>query len=849
MDFDFYCSVTQQKNSLLVSGYKDGKRVLDKISYKPYLFVPSADGEYQTIFGEKRKKLQFDSIFEAKSYVDRYSDVQGFELDGMNTWPYVYIRDTYKQYNQQYDFDTISKVGIDIEVDVEDGFCSPEDATNEITAITLSKNGKYVCIGMKDADESLFPAEYNATYIKCDTEFMLLSKFLRVWQAMEPDIVTGWHIDGFDIPYIINRIARVLGLDAARRLSPFNLISSREVVITGQTKQLWTIAGVAIYDYMLLYEKFIVPNKGRPESFALDYICQEELGERKLDYSEYGDLARLYRENPQKYYEYNIRDVWLVDRLENKMKLIFLAVLMTYDAGVNFQDVFGTIRVWDALIHDYLMRQKIVVPFSKLSDQDFRIEGGHVKDPVPGEYHWVANFDLKSSYPHQIMMYNIGPETFVDVWPNVRSDKFVAREVDMDEATENGKYCVAGNGCRFRRDKVSFLSALMAENFAKRAQFKAQMIEAEQKANSAKDPAEKKKWEDEAAKYENMQHGTKIKINAAYGALSNAYFRWFNPYFAEAITQSGQLAVKWGEKVVNNYLNKILKADDDYIIAIDTDSLYINLGPLVYHINPKADPSGDCWPVIDMMDKICKEKILPLIRQGYEDMASYMHAYAQKMDMNREVLANKGIWTGKKHYILNMYDKEGVRYDPPKKKIVGIEAVRSSTPNAAREKIKQALDIILNGTESDLHTFVGEVREEFKTRPLDEIAFPRSASDITKWVDKLGNFQSGTPIQARAAINHNKLLTDLNVKRFKPLSSGEKFKFVYVQKYNPHNIPVVGFSSILPPEFGLDDFVDRMKQFNKGFKSPLETITKAIGWNVEPIATLDSFVVDSAPSL
>jgi DNA polymerase elongation subunit (family B) len=847
---DFYTSVTQSKNQLLVSGYEDGERVLETIPYRPYLFVPKTGGEHRTIFGEPRTKMDFSSIYDAKEFVDKYSKVDGFQIDGMNNWPYLYIYDNFKKPKKTFDFDTLSIVDLDIEVDVENGYCSAEDATNAITAITISRNGRYVCFGLKDFDPKKCP--YDAIYIKCDSEFHLLRRFLRVWNSPDfsPDIVTGWNIDEFDIPYIINRIARVLGLDDARKLSPFNYIQSREVMGQYGAKQLWSIAGVAIYDYMQLYIKFVVPNKGRPESFALNYICQEELGEKKLDYSEYGDLDTLYRENPEKYYEYNIRDVWLVDRLEAKMKLIYLAVIMTYDAGVNFADVFGTIRVWDSIIHEYLRRDNRVVPFTKLSDQDFKLEGGHVKDPKPGEYHFVSNFDLKSSYPHQIMMYNIGAETFVDVYPNVRADNFVAREVDIDAATENGKYCVAANGCRFRKDKKSFLAALMEENFAKRAEYKKLMIEAEQKALDATDPAEKKRWEDDKAKYENMQHGTKIKINAAYGALSNAYFRWFNPYFAEAITQSGQLAVKWGQNVVNGYLNKVLKTEDDYVIAIDTDSLYIHLGPLIYKIDPTADANkGDVRKSIKLMDKICSEKILPLIRAGYQEMADYMGAYAQKMDMNREVLANKGIWTGKKHYILNMYDKEGIAYDPPKKKIVGIEAVRSSTPNAARAKIKEALDIILNGSESDLHSFVNNVREAFKVLPVDEIAFPRSASDLDKWIDAAGNFRSGTPIQARAVINHNNLLKTLQVKRFKPIGSGEKSKFVYITKYNPHNIPVVGFADILPPEFGLDDFVDRMKQFNKGFRSPLESITKAIGWSTEPIATLDTFNVDVPPSL
>jgi hypothetical protein len=354
----------------------------------------------------------------------------------------------------------------------------------------------------------------------------------------------------------------------------------------------------------------------------------------------------------------------------------------------------------------------------------------------------------------------------------------------------------------------------------------------------------RKKTSDKQSKYDNMQSGSKVKINAFYGSLSNAYSRWYNPHFGEAITQSGQLAVKWGEKVVNKYLNETLKTDTDYIIAIDTDSLYMNLGPLVYKIDPSASATSPQAPKISaMLDKFCGSKLLPVIRSGFDDLALYMNAYAQKMDMNREVIANKAIWTGKKHYILNMMDKEGIKYDPPKMKIVGIEAVRSSTPGAARKAIKNCLTIIMNGTEQQLQQAVRDTKTEFNTLPLEDIAFPRSSSELDKWVDGLGNFVKGAPIQAKAVIYHNRLLKQLNVKRFRPINAGEKTKFLYMKRFNPHHVPVVGFSDILPPEFELDEYVDRIKQFDKGFKAPLTSITDAIGWHTEHVATLDAFFV------
>jgi DNA polymerase elongation subunit (family B) len=842
---NFYASSNIYKNQLLVTRYEDKKRIVERVQYEPYLFVPASNGAYQTIFGDKRERKDFNSIRDAKEFIARYKDVKNFQFDGISNWPYLYIYDTYKQLNQQYDESTLSIVGIDIETAMEGGWSSPEEALNEVTAITISRNDKYVCLGLKDFDPSLTP--YDCRYIKCKTERELLAKFLVLWNSPEfsPDIITGWYIEGYDVPYLINRITNVMGFEAAQRLSPHGVINSREVDFSrGRKSTVWTILGVAVLDYLHLYTKFIIPNKGQPESKSLNYICEEELGEKKLDYSEYGDLDTLYRENPQKYHEYNVRDVFLVDKLEKKLKLISLAILMTYDAGVNFTDVFGTVKVWDMIIHEYLMKRQMVVPFANSCDEDFRIEGGHVKDPKPGLFEWVVSVDLKSSYPHQIMQYNIGPETFVDRIPT-KANEFVAGTMDMFRLTDNGKYCVAGNGCRFTKDKKSFWSALMEENFNKRAAYKRKMIEAEVALQNKELTKEDRTiLEHTKSKYENMQFSAKIKINAFYGSLSNAYSRWFNPHFGEAITQSGQLAVKWGEKVVNKYLNETLKTDTDYIIAIDTDSLYMNLGPLVYKIDPSASATSVQVPKIcSMLDKFCDAKLLPVIRAGFDDLAVYMNAYAQKMDMNREVIANKSIWTGKKHYILNMMDKEGIRYDPPKMKIVGIEAVRSSTPGAARKAIKDCLAIIMNGTEVQLQQAVRDIQLQFNELPLDEIAFPRSSSELEKWEDGLGNFVKGAPIQAKAVIYHNRLLKELNIKRFKPIAAGEKSKFLYIKKHNPHHIPVVGFSDILPPEFQLEEYVDRKKQFDKGFKAPLTTITDAIGWHTEHVATLDAFFV------
>jgi DNA polymerase elongation subunit (family B) len=758
-----------------------------------------------------------------------------FQAHGLTNWPYQYLYDRFGDCSSKYDSSVISVVDIDIEVSMDGGYPNIELADKDVTAISLERNGKTVALGVKPFDSTQFP---DVEYVQCKDEKHLLITFLAVWESkrFSPDIITGWNIERFDIPYLYRRILRILGEEYALRLSPWKVITEREVMVFNKPTILYTLVGIATLDYMQLYEKFIVPAKGRPESMSLNFISQLHLGERKLDYSEYGDLQNLYEQNHQMYIEYNIRDVRLIARLEEKLNLIEIAMILAYDAGVNFEDVFGTIRPWDAIIHRYLMDRQIVIPFARESTKNFKIEGGHVKDPLVGMHRWVASVDLKSSYPHQIMQYNMGPETKIDKIEGIRSDNIV-NGTDMTPYLEPG-VCIAGNGTRYRTGKISFFSALMQENFDKRTLFRTKMNQIESEVETCSEPIAKKELERRVAGLDAKQHAVKIKINSLYGALANEYCRWYDPDLAEAITQSGQLAIKWAEKAINEELQRTLKTQDDYVIAIDTDSCYIVFEQLVERIG--LDQT-DVARGIDFVDSLMKTKFLPLIASGFDNLARTTNAAANRMSMNREIIADKGIWTGKKHYILNVCDSEGVRYAEPQIKMKGIEAVRSSTAGAARDRIKQAIKVIMSQDESALHAFVDECRKEFNQLPLDEIATPKGANDIDKWTSDSDLTSKGTPIQVKAAIYHNRLLELLGLTNYPKIKSGDKLKYVYLDKQNPYGLSCIAFMGILPPEFGLDEFVDRRVQFDKGFLKPIDNIVNAIGWNSKPKLTLDSF--------
>lgn len=821
----FYTNVFSRGERMFVRGYDhNGNRFKRVFGYKPYLFIASPKGLYRTIDGRPADKVEFESMGEARDFIRRYEGVSGFDVYGMNNYQYVYIHDEYPG-EIHYIPNKISIVTIDIECAADEGFPDTRIADKPITAITLRKNGMSVVFGCGE----FVTTDTTVTYYRCTDEIALLKCFLEIWQSesFSPDIVTGWNIEFFDIPYIVNRISRLLGNEYVKKLSPFGFVDERNVEFMMSSKQTFNIQGISVLDYYQIYKKF---SFGNQESYKLDYIAQVELGERKIDYSEYGSLLMLYKNNFQKFIEYNIYDCVLVDRLEEKLKFLEQIMALAYDAKVNYNDTTTTVRPWDVIIHNYLLDRGIVIPQMKRNDDNFKVPGGYVKDPNPGWFQWVVSFDLNSLYPHLIMQYNISPETFVKRihLPDVS----VLAMGDTDIPDES--LSVAANGCCYRKDNQGFLPALMEKMYNDRVEYKQKMIEAKKSFEKTKSK------EDEmlVARYHNMQMAKKIQLNSAYGALANIYFRWFDPRHAEAITTSGQLSIRWIERRMNTFMNSLIKTSGiDYVIACDTDSMYINMDAVVR----KLIKSQDKDHVITSLDRMCEEMVQPFLDRCYGKLAEYMHAYQQKMKMKRETIADKGIWTGKKHYILNAWNIEGVQYSEPKLKIQGIEAVRSSTPGVCRENIKKAIKVIMNEDEKALQKLIREFKAEFAKLPFEDVAFPRSVSDINKYRDARSIYTSGTPIHVKGSLLFNDLLKKHNLTNIQPIQNGDKIRFAYLKKPNPVYDTVIATPDTLPEEFKLDKYIDRDLQFEKSFIDPIRTIANVIGWEVEERATLDSF--------
>ena len=827
----FYTNVQMVGDNFLVRGVENGKHFATREKFYPTLFVPSKNkSKYKTLEGEYVESVEPGSVRDCREFIKKYDGVENFRVYGNERFIYQYISEKYPEDEIKFDTSQIKITTIDIEVASENGFPDVESAAEEILLITLQDyNTKQIRTWGLGAFNN---KQENVIYKSFKTEYELLRSFINWWMIEDntPEVITGWNSELYDIPYLARRLDRILGEKLMKRLSPWGLVTEREIHIMGRKNITYDIGGVTQLDYLNLYKKFTYKAQ---ESYRLDYIASVELGQKKLDHSEFDTFKDFYTKGWQKFVEYNIIDVELVDRLEDKMKLIELAIVMAYDAKANYADVFSQVRMWDTIIYNYLKKKNIVIPPKEKTDKDAKYAGAYVKEPIPGKYDWVVSFDLNSLYPHLIMQYNISPETLRETrHPSASVEGLLNQEIKID-----GDYAVCANGAQYRKDVRGFLPELMEKIYKDRTIYKKKMLAAKQEYEKKKT----KTLEKEIARCNNIQMARKIQLNSAYGAIGNQYFRYYKLANAEAITLSGQVSIRWIENRMNNYLNKILKTEDvDYVIASDTDSIYLNLGDLVDRVYEGREKNAES--IVSFLNKVCEMEFEKYIENSYKKLATYVNAYDQKMFMKRENIADRGIWTAKKRYILNVWDSEGVRYEEPKLKMMGIEAVKSSTPAPCRTMIKDALKLMMNGTEEDVIEFIDACRKEFKTLPPEDIAFPRTASDVRKYSASSTVYAKGTPIHIRGALLFNHYVKQKKLtNKYSLIGNGEKVKFLYLKKPNIIQENVLSFIQDFPNELGLDKYIDYDLQFEKSFVEPLKAILDAIGWNIEKTVNLELF--------
>jgi len=821
----FYTNVVCLGNYIFERGIEDGFPFDDKHEFKPTLYIPTTTKtDWRTLEDEPVGPVQWGTIKETRESMKKYEGVENMKIYGHTNYNYSYIAETYPD-QVDYNFEHLKIMFLDIEVGSEHGFPNPENAQEEVTAITVKINDDiqvWGCSEFKNGQE-------NITYNKCGDERQLLEQFVMYWQQNCPHVITGWNTKTFDTPYLVNRIRNILSEAWVKKLSPWGFVKEQKIFgMGGREVQTYEIYGVSEIDYMDAYKKFTYTNQ---ESYRLDHIAYVELGENKLDYSEVNSLHELYRTDYQKFIEYNIQDVLLVDRLENKMKLLEMIISLAYLSKCNYTDVFAQTRMWDCIIYNHLLKEKVVIPQKSKQRKGDAYEGAYVKAPQKGRHKWIVSFDLNSLYPHLIMQYNISPETILGTWQDdIGVDGLLNKEFDTSIWKEKN-VTVTPNGSVYRKDKQGFLPKLMESMYDDRVKYKQLMLEEQKKGRNA-DP-------NKLSQYYNYQQNLKIALNSAYGAMGNQWFRYYDERNAEAVSVAGQLSVQWAENAVNNYLNTTLSAvNKDYIVAMDTDSLYVCLDDLVTKVGLTDDEK-----IVDFLDKACG-RIEGVIEKSYKELAEYVNAYQQKMVMKREVIADTGIWTAKKHYILNVHDSEGIRYEEPKLKIVGIEAIKSSTPQACRESLRAIFNIIISGTEDEVISYIEKFKEEFFSLDMEKIAFPRSVNGLKKYKDPAAVYKKGTPIHVKGSLIYNHMLRSKKLtKKYPIIQEGEKVKFAYLKDPNPAGDKVISILNNLPKEFELEKYIDYDTQFNKAFVEPLKGVLDVIGWDTERRSSLDNFFI------
>jgi len=600
---------------------------------------------YKTLDGRSVAPMEFLTARDAREFIKKYDGVENFEVHGYERFVYQYIRREFPG-EIDYNINQMKIFALDIEVQCENGFPDVEAAAEEMLSITIKDmvSKEFFVWAVRE-----FEVPDGVKAFIYDTEREMLAHFIKWWVENTPDILTGWNVNLYDVPYIARRVNRILGEKWMKSLSPWNRANEREVYVQGRKNYAYDVSGINILDYLDLYRKFTYTNQ---ESYRLDHIAFVELGQRKVDHSEYDNFKDFYTSDWQKFIEYNIQDVELIDRLEDKMKLLELAITMSYDAKANFEDVYSQVRMWDTIIYNYLSDKNIVVPPRKGSKKDEKYAGAYVKEPIPGKYDWVVSFDLNSLYPHLIMQYNISPETLWETrHPSSSVERILNQEIDF-----SGEFAVCANGAQYRKDVHGFLPKIMQKIYDERTIYKKLMLKA--KSAYEKNPSEKLKKD--ISKYNNIQMARKIQLNSAYGAIGNQYFRYYNLANAEAITLSGQVSIRWIENKMNQYLNTILKTEgEDYVIASDTDSIYLNLGSLVQSVYKGREKTDES--VVRFLDKVCETKFEPFIEGSYQELADYVGAYEQKMIMRRGKFVNKGNGPARKDIILNYSNIEVFR--------------------------------------------------------------------------------------------------------------------------------------------------------------------------------------------
>lgn len=856
---------------------ENGVRNREIIAFKPELYLlnqtNSQTVDARDLNNNPLNRVPFDSIDEMNNFVEQYKNIDGFKVFGARDPLVQFVAQNYKG---KIEFDANVIVGGLVDIEVASGvvvngvyvpgpFPEPEDAKYPISMLTIysTKTKKFHVWALEVFQKHRLGTythnpghkdigELNVAYKGFDDEPAMLADMISFWQDQEFDFTSGWYYEEFDTPYLVNRIKNVLGAAFANRLSPWGVIKAKTIKNVAGDTQTYDIFGVACLDLLNLYKK----HAGiEPPNWKIDTIGDLMGVGGKIDYEDEGDLGTLYFTNFQKSVEYNIQDVNLVKKLEAKKQLFMLTFTLAYLTKSNYRDTMATVRPWTSLMYSTLHERGMETEIKSVYQGTIDIVGGFVRTVIPGKYKWVVSFDLNSLYPHCMQQYNLGTETILapnevpqevnDAIPiDITIDGLVNKEYDLSVLSKH-KLSMTANRQFFENDRMSVFSEITRGIYNQRAAVKKDMKKLEQElVDLPKDDiANKQRLEHSIDTMNATQTALKLLMNGLYGATANRYFtEFFDVRVAEGITTSGQLSIKWIMRKLNEYLNNLLKTVDvDYIVAGDTDSVYLTFDGLVNRMfKGEEDKEENFERVTEFLDTVIKAKIEPYIDKCYDELAVYMGAYEQRMFMKRETIAPRAIWAAKKRYTMLAKDIEGVRYPEAIVKYTGLDAKRSNIPKTCRKWLVEAYKIALLKDQKTLQTFVLEKQKEYMGFPVEQISEVSGINGVDKYSDINGFAIKGAPKHVKAALLHNRLIKEFGLTQIRPIVSGNKILMVGL-KPNTKGMEVIAYQGKLPKEFGLHVLVDHKASFKTNFTDPLENLISHIGWTAEEVASISGF--------
>ena len=808
----------------------DDIKGLIQFKYKPYAYKKDPNGSFTSLYGAKLSRIT--------NFIKNDPDL--LESDVPETTRLLV--DMY--HKSDVPSDDIITMGLDIEVEMNTGIPDPTQGNNEITSIAYhdSATNQYTVLLLDKKSEVKSYTKNNRSIISCIDEKTLLLRFLDNLNGIAPHIITGWNCDAFDIPYIYNRIKRILGVAHAQRLSPI-----KELFFSPYRNR-WVIAGISVLDYMVVYKKFSYQEL---PSYSLNYVSNKELGEGKVEYE--GNLDDLMKNDINTFIHYNITDVELILKLDEKLQYIDLVRCICHVGHVPYEDFIYSSKYLEGALLTYLKKIGGIVAPNKPADRKEKMEqlkesgqqgfiGAFVKEPAPGRYDWIYDLDLTSLYPSIIMTLNISPETKIAKIEDWDAEKFIKFKTDNYKINDDivtketlgaflkkYKYTVASNGVIYNTEYMGLIPAILNEWFDKRVEYKDEMKKWGKMGNTAKYEFYKKR-----------QLVQKILLNSLYGVLGLPAFRFYDIDNAEAVTLSGQTVIKKTQDAINLKYNKELNTTDiDYVQYVDTDSVFLSCLPLVKNRYPLID-------IDDVKEMTCK------IYEIATEVQNYVNAFydvfckkifnteKHRLEIKQEMIARTGFWTKKKkRYALWIISDNGVPMDKLEVKVLDI--VRSSFPKSFQIIMKDILIDILKGKpKTDIDEYIISFKTQLNSLVYHEIAKTSSIKDIKKYQDPviddvLGKFFKGTPSHIKAAISYNKLLKLFKCPpKFAPIRNGDKIKIVYL-KNNKYGLEELAFKGDRDPEEIIKFIIENLdptELFMSELDKKITTLYESMSWEI-----------------